>query len=145
MDAPPLRALEALALGSNPIGDESVAALTRAGQLEQVRTLELSYCGLGDEALVSLAMGRLEALANLSVVGNAISDHGVIALVSSMSARRLHTLHVGPRQWSMAGIKALALSPRLRRLERLDTWRSDLTPEQAQLLARSPYLPTASA
>lgn len=135
-----LGALEELDLSHNGLDDGLIQAFI-AGAGAQLEQLNLSYNQLSSEALVGLALSHIPHLTSLELTGNPIHDHGVIAFVSSKSARRLKRLRFGPRRWSLAAVHAISASKQLGRLEALDLELGQLTLEQRQRLAQAPHLP----
>lgn len=83
--------------------------------------LDLSGCGLGDDAVVALAAyPLLGCLQTLVLAGNEVGDRGADALAGSRHAARLRNLDVRDNPLSAAGSLALAGMRRLWRLVRPD-------------------------
>lgn len=136
-----LTSLRSLNLSHNGLEDALLNAFTERDAGAHLEQLNLSYNLLTSEALVGLAISPLPHLTSLELIDNPIHDHGIIAFVSSESARRLKRLRFGSRRWSLAAVHAISASKRLGRLEELDLNLSELPYEQRQRLSRASHLP----
>ncbi len=79
-----MRACRSLSLSGNPIRDAGLRALVRSPLLEGCRRLYLARCGLSSKSVVELAGSeRVRSLTGLCLGGNAIDDPGLQALADS--------------------------------------------------------------
>jgi len=89
--------LEVLSISGNPIGNRGVAALAAPlRKLPALGTLFLGRCEIGDEGVASLVdnLGKddFNALENLDLSNNKITDAGVTRLLAALDAGGLPKL-----------------------------------------------------
>ncbi len=109
-----------LDLGCNRIEDKGVAALAQMPFLANVTHLDLHFNWLRDGACEALAKSPyLSKLLVLALHENGIGDRGAAALAEVPWARGLKVLWLA-NQMGNAGAEALARSPHLENLERLE-------------------------
>jgi uncharacterized protein (TIGR02996 family) len=99
-----------------PLGDDAFAALWHAAP--QLRSLDVTACGLGPAALAGLGAG-MPLLDRLVLTANAIGDPGLANLRSWRHLDRLETLYVSSCKISPAGVTALLDGAPLTALDRL--------------------------
>ncbi len=80
-----LSTIRTLDLGGNQIGDDGVRALAKS--MDLVKTLNLSWCGIGSAGAKFLAAGlkrKSNGMTNLQVQGNELGDVGARALAKAL-------------------------------------------------------------
>lgn len=113
-----------------------------APYLANLRSLDLRYAGVGDEALVQLFGGRTDVgLEVVQLQCNRIGARGLAALLGGC-ARTLRHLDLRDNPLELAGAEQLAAAP-LARLDTLLLHQRDLGPSGAERLAASPHLSLA--
>jgi uncharacterized protein (TIGR02996 family) len=165
--SPALSVLRELELDSVPLHDAGVRTLAGSVHLANLRVLRLINCGVGPEGAAALAgsphLARLTTLdlgfyhlpqgetdtsswraaallLNRPGPGNCLGDAGVRALAASPHLGRLERLILAGNEITPAGAAALAGSRRLKRLRGLDLSYNDLGAEGARVLAGSALL-----
>jgi len=122
-----------------PLGDDAFAQLWQAAP--QLRSLNVTACGLGPEALAGLGDG-MPLLDRLVLTANAIGDRGLANLRSWRHIDRLETLYVSSCKISPAGVTALLDGPPLAALDKLCLSNNRLDDAvAATIAARAPALP----
>ena len=143
--SPHLRSLEYLGLHDNEIGRAGAAALGRSPVAGPLRTLELSDNPIGDGMIALVSGGQLASLERLNLSagyrgGSDLTTAGVEALARSPVLASLRDLNFyGHEGFGPAAGEALAGSPAVARLERLDLGRCNLGPPGGAAIARSPH------
>jgi uncharacterized protein (TIGR02996 family) len=90
-----IRGLRSLSLSGNPLTDEGLIALLATPLLARCRRLYLARCRLSDLAAKELASAsHLDQLSGLCLGGNAIGDEGAIALAKSPYLKHLRRLEL---------------------------------------------------
>lgn len=113
-----------------------------APYLANLRSLDLRYAGVGDEALVQLFGGRTDVgLEVVQLQCNRIGARGLAALLGGC-ARTLRHLDLRDNPLELAGAELLAAAP-LAWLDTLLLHQRDLGPSGAERLAASPHLSLA--
>jgi uncharacterized protein (TIGR02996 family) len=108
--------------------------------LRNLRSLELIAVGVGDRGATELArLSAGGALRNLDLPFNKIGEGGAAALVNAPLAAGLTRLNLSGNPIG-AGLNAVATSPRLGNLRRLDVAQCGITRPGALALLRSPHL-----
>jgi hypothetical protein len=134
--------LRVVFLRGAPIGDGGIRVLAGAKVLESVRSLAIERCGLTDQGVRALAQSaQLRGLRELYLcnrVGiesgplNQIGDDGAMALAASPYLGQLEKLDLWNTPVGDQGLAAIVASPRLTRLSSLTAWETRLTPQGAQ-------------
>jgi hypothetical protein len=149
--SPTMTRLRSLNLCANHVSPAGLRALAHSPTLSGLRHLDLSSCmgttPLDDGAFADLLSSPLFArLTALDFSHNAVREAGVARLAATPAARGLRALVLGGRRYeggswsrplSTASVRALAESPHLARLRRLELPSVFLDDEAALLLARS--------
>ncbi|HEY4118565.1 MAG TPA: hypothetical protein VGM56_11955 [Byssovorax sp.] len=122
-----LRALSIAGLlqTKEPIGDEGLAALARAPQLQGVMELDIGSCGVGPAGVAAVADAEaFPRLRSLTVFGGRdLGAAGFEALARWASSSELHTLYAPLEDEGAAqAIAPLLASPAAARLRRLDLY-----------------------
>jgi uncharacterized protein (TIGR02996 family) len=164
---PALAALRELELNNVPMRDAGVRTLVGSPHLADLRVLRLLNCAVGPEGAATLAGSpRLAGLTTLDLgfyrrpegqidnslcrtaalrrrrtgPANRIGDAGVRSLAGSPHLGRLERLILAGNEITPAGAASLAGSRRLKRLAELDLSYNNLGPEGAATLAGSAVL-----
>ncbi len=134
--------LRAVFLRGAPIGDPGIEILVGANVLDSVRSLSIERCGLtgrGVKALVkSTHLSELRELYLCNRVGietgplNRIGDDEAVALAASPYLGQLEKLDLSNTQVGDQGLEAIVGSPQLSRLSSLTAWETRLTREGAR-------------
>lgn len=123
------------------LSSDAIAGL--APYLANLRTLDLRYTGVSDEALVQLCTNAgpsTDGLEILHLQSNRIGARGLAALLDSGYARTLRHLDLRDNPLGPEGATLLAAAP-LEQLETLLLHERDLGPEGAEGLAHASHLP----
>jgi hypothetical protein len=136
--------LRALYLRGAPLGDTGIETLASARVLESLHSLAIERCGLTDLGVQALAnsphLSQLGGLFLCNRLGietgplNQIGDAGALALAASPNLGRLEKLDLWNTQVGDRGLEAIVLSPQLTRLSSLTAWETRLTKEGARRL-----------
>jgi uncharacterized protein (TIGR02996 family) len=122
-----------------PLGDDAFTALWHAAP--QLRSLDVTACGLGPEALAGLG-ASMPLLDRLVLSANPIGDPGLANLRSWRHLERLETLYVSACTISPAGVTALLHGAPLTALDTLCLSNNRLDDAVAATIAtRAPALP----
>ena len=139
--APGLRALRALAIANNDIGDDGLAAIVAAGRLRRVEELDVRSNQLSAKALASLlAAGTLGPVRKLWLASNEVTDAFAKKLAAWPGASRLAKLDLGSNKLTDAGVLALAASSKLANLRSLVLSGVKLKKRTEAALLASPHL-----
>jgi uncharacterized protein (TIGR02996 family) len=139
--SPSLNGLRRLQLKNTRIGSSGLAALVAGPLLHGLVCLDL-HNGDGQPTCWRDVAGGL----HVAILGgrdewpNTIGDDGIMALAHSPQMRNLQKLNLYNNAIGDAGARALAASPSLSNLTRLDLRWNNLTVAGAQALLRSEYL-----
>jgi hypothetical protein len=114
------------------LGDDAFAELWHAAP--QLRSLNVTACGLGPAALAALGDG-MPLLERLVLTANPLGDAGVAGLRSWHYLDRLETLYLSSCKISAVGIAALLAGPPLRALDKLCLSKNRLDDAVAATLA----------
>jgi uncharacterized protein (TIGR02996 family) len=106
--APVLASVEDLDLGNNNLGDRGVASLARSMYLSGLRRLSLNSNRLGPDACRALGAGNLEQLRSLNVRTNTIGDEGLLQLAQGRALGNLTGLHASYNRITSRGALWLA-------------------------------------
>ncbi len=111
-----------LNLSGKKIGDEGLKLLLKLGDpLKKVKSLDLRYCELSEEAGALLAQSQaFPNLKKLEIRHNFLMDIGTVALAEAEGMPRLEKLGLGWNEVRDAGALALAQSERFPKLKKLD-------------------------
>jgi uncharacterized protein (TIGR02996 family) len=142
-----LAGLRNLCLGGNPLSVEGATTLARSS-LTGLTVLRLWRCELTDEVVAALFRSTsLNQLRVLELTRNPLTTRSLGVLASSPALQHLHTLHLSGDQSGTGaalggeGIRALASSPHLARLDALGLAFTGLGDADARLLADAFRLP----
>ncbi|MEM1350045.1 MAG: hypothetical protein AAGI01_15900, partial [Myxococcota bacterium] len=147
--------LEHLDLSANALGDEAARELGRLPSLGRLRTLNLRFTALRRRGIEMLMRSlRGDQLGALWLGGNLIEDHAAEAIAQCPQLKHVHTLDLGhaptllearilessairplARQSGEGVAAALAASPYVLGLQRLDLYHNELGPTGARALA----------
>jgi Leucine Rich repeat len=124
------------------IGDAGIEVLANARVLESLRSLGIERCGLTDRGVQALAkspyLSKLSGLFLCNRAGietgplNQIGDDGAVALAASPCLGRLEKLDLWNTHVGDQGLEAIVVSPQLARLSSLTAWETRLTQEGAR-------------
>jgi uncharacterized protein (TIGR02996 family) len=132
--------LEFLSFGGTRIGDRGLAKLAASRRLKNMRILRLGNTDIGPAGAVALAEGPLlSGLERLNISGEEIGDEGAIALAESPRSAKLEWLNLTGCELTDLAVFALCESPHLR-LKTLILERNKITDRGARALARSPVM-----
>jgi hypothetical protein len=133
--------LRVLFLRGAPIGDAGMQILVSANLLASLRSLAVERCGLTDRGVHALAnSAHLSHLVELYLCNrtgletgplNQIGDGGAMALATSPYLGRIEKLDLWNTQVGDQGLEAIMISPQLTRLTSLTAWETRLTREGA--------------
>ena len=138
-----LPALRYLTVSYNGLSSAAGRILARSPLARQLETLKVKYNNLFAAGAAALAAGDWPRLEWLDIGANEIGDDGFVAIVASegrmgrLRALRLEGNNHNPLVTDV-GLKALATSPDLPELERLNIARNHVTHEGMDALLRSP-------
>jgi len=135
--APMFAQLRHLAIAKNAIGNAGLAAFAGDAAIE---TLDLRYCDLGDASAKWLASQRWPRLHALALSGNDFTNDGIGALVRSPLATRLVRLDLASCGLDDNVVPLLADNPALANLRSLNIGGTRLHERSLLALARSPHL-----
>ena len=130
-----------LQLDGNQLTALSIQALAKS-PLTTVRTLSLAGNRMGDEGAAAIAGAALfRGVRELTLYENGLSARGIEALVGDASSLAdLWGLMLSGNPIGDAGVRAIAASPRVGRLQSLVLEKVGMTDEGAAALAESPNL-----
>jgi hypothetical protein len=133
--------LRAVYLRGTLIGDQGIELLAGLPVLDSVRSLGIERCALTDRGIRALAksahVSELRELYLCNRAGiesgllNQIGDDGAAALADSPNLSQLEKLDLWNTQVSDRGLEAIVASPYLVRLSSLTAWETRLTMEGA--------------
>ena len=132
--APWLAGLQRLELDGAGIGDEGLAALCEAPDLRSIRVLDLADNDIGARGVACIGTGPFGKLEELDVSRNPLGDEGMRALAATARVDTLSALGVAEVGIGERGVFAIATSPYLAGLDRLDVRRNDLDEVQVGTL-----------
>lgn len=123
---PGLAGVSRLNLGNNPLGPKAVEALNASEHLARLRHLNLSHCGARDGVAALAGGGLLPRLLTLDLSHNGITARGANELAFSSATAGLCGLDLTGNLIGDGGAIALADSPHLPNLQRLQLDREPL-------------------
>ena len=133
--------LRMVSLRGAPIGDSAIAILLNSPVLATAHHLGIERCGLTDRGVEHLAQSPyVKGLRELSLCNrggietgplNTIGDAGAIALAASPNLSQLERLDLWNTAVGDRGLEAIVGSPHLSRLSSLTAWETRLTREGA--------------
>jgi hypothetical protein len=134
--------LRVLFLRGAPIGDAGIEILASANVLTSLRSLAVERCGLTDRGIRALANSpHLRQLGELYLCNragietgplNQIGDVGTVALAATPYLDQLEKLDLWNTRVGDQGLEAIVVSPQLIRLSSLTAWETRLTRQGAQ-------------
>ncbi len=143
LSSPKLGPVTVLDLGSNRFSNDTVRALGRSPRLRGLKKLSLSMHTLGPEGARLLAASEnISRLESLNLWNGDILDEGAVALFRSGRIGPLKELILGHNGICAAGARAIAECAALAGLTHLNLYgiHSLTGPEGVRALAQSPYL-----
>jgi hypothetical protein len=136
-----LQGVEALRVWGCALPDQGIEALAASGFASGLRVVELvDNPDLTDRSLQALSRAAGLTLEELTVRKSQIADAGLTALAESPLLGRLRRLDLAQNRIGPAGVQALAGSPRAAGLRVLNLAGNRVGPAGAGALARSPHL-----
>ena len=133
-----------VSLRGAPIGDSGIEILLSTPVLAPARHLGIEHCGLTDLGVEQVARSpQVKSLRELSLCNrggidtgplNAIGDAGALALAASPYLSQLERLDLWNTGVGDRGLKAIITSPYLTQLSSVTAWGTRLSREGASLL-----------
>lgn len=124
--APNLSRLRHLGVGGGTYSGAALTALATSKTLTSLTSLDLSSSQLTPKLLEQfLGALTLPTLTELSLIATGLGDAGALALARSAASRQFTSLELGENKVTQTGVFALADSPNLTGLKRLqlnDAW-----------------------
>ena len=114
--------------------------LTRAAFWPRLEELEVVRCGLGNAGLGELVSGKHSRLRTLRMDYNNVTSAGALALAASPVLASLTKLDISNNKIGDTGVAALVGSPKARNLRELDVSECKIGPAGIIVIAQSPHL-----
>lgn len=143
-ESPHLAGLVSLGLGNNDLGPEATAALAGSKHLRSLRRLDLVQNRLGMNGVKRLVAGEWGSLHDLDLSDCRLGDAGALALAASPAVAGLRRLNLGHNKITAAGAQALAASEHFRSLTELELRDNKVGDAGVEALAGSPNLQTVT-
>ena len=143
VQSPLLRAVHTLLLEGCGLGDEGVQVLASSPHLNGLERLDLSSNGIEEDGVRALlgAPAQLPNLRSLTLAENPLALKGAEALAQCEGLSRLESLNLNHcTLYRYEGMRALASSPHVRNLRKLELVGNDINDKGARALAKSPHL-----
>lgn len=122
------------------IKNPGVTALAASPHLLSLTSLNLGQSGIGSAGAGALAGARIRGLRSLSLSGNPLTDEGLVALLATPLLARCRRLYLARCRLSDLAAKELASASHLDQLSGLCLGGNAIGDEGATALAKSPYL-----
>jgi uncharacterized protein (TIGR02996 family) len=135
-----LPALRRLSLGSNRVGAEGAAVIASGPAFARLEYLGLSSTALSKDAAAPLGRGQLTALTRLDLGFNELGPSGLAALLAGPGLPRLQSLSLRHARMNAAAMEHLAGSCLARELRDLDVGQNNVGDDGVRALAASPAL-----
>jgi len=139
--SPHMAGLAYLGLSQNAIKDRGAEALAASPYLAGLKKLSLAGCELTDRGIEALGRSPyMTRLNHLAIDRNIGSKQGLITLIQSSNTARLRTAYIGqeePVSLGENGVRAIAESPYLTRLNILSVGEQNITLADARRLVES--------
>ena len=104
--------LRRLVLARNPLGNSGFHELVESSLLEELDTLDISHCGLGDEIIPALAGVAFAHLELLDLRGNTFTEAGRLALARAPRLRAVRKIRLSGEHWSSSNEVSTELAER---------------------------------